>query len=164
MEQRTDPIKFICALITVTDMDRSRYFYEKVLEQKVKYDFGEDITFHGDFTIHLRSHFKELIDNKDIKDCANNGELYFEFDDLEQVEKKLNKEGIKFVHSIREQPWRQKVMRFYDPDENIIEVGESLEHLSYRLNREGWEIDKISKVTNMPENFVKNSITRYEQN
>jgi hypothetical protein len=23
---------------------------------------------------------------------------------------------VKFVHGIREQPWRQKVMRFYDPD------------------------------------------------
>lgn len=156
-------MKFICALITVTDMDRSRNFYETILGQKIKYNFGEDITFHGDFTIHLRSHFKELIDNKDIKESANNGELYFEFDDLEQVEKKLKTEGVKFVHFIREQPWRQKVMRFYDPDENIIEVGESLEHLSYRLHREGWEIDKISKVTNMPENFVKNSIARYEQ-
>ena len=155
-------MKFICALITVTDMDRSRYFYEKVLEQKVKYDFGEDITFLGDFTIHLRSHFKELIDNKDIKESANNGELYFEFDDLEQVEKKLNKEGVKFVHGVREQPWKQKVMRFYDPDENIIEVGESLEYLCHRLHREGWEIDKISKIIGMPKDFVIKSLARYE--
>jgi catechol 2,3-dioxygenase-like lactoylglutathione lyase family enzyme len=156
-------VKFICALITVNDMERSRYFYEKVLEQKVKYDFGENITFHGDFAVHLRSHFKELIDNKGIKDNANNCELYFEYDDLELVEKKLNHEGIKFVHGIREQSWRQRVMRFYDPDANIIEVGESLEHLSYRLHREGIEVENISKITNMPESFVKNSIARYEQ-
>jgi predicted enzyme related to lactoylglutathione lyase len=155
-------MKFICALITVNDMERSRYFYEKVLEQKVKYDFGENITFHGDFAVHLRSHFKELIDNKDIKDNANNCELYFEYDDLEQMEEKLNKEGVKFVHSIREQPWRQKVMRFYDPDENIVEVGESLEHLSHRLHREGMEVEKISKIIKMPESFVKNSIARNE--
>ncbi len=156
-------MKFKSALITVNDMERSRYFYEKVLGQKIKYDFGEDITFHGDFTIHLRSHFKELIDNKDIKNSANNGELYFEYDDLERVEKKLNKEGVKFVHGIREQPWKQKVMRFYDPDENIIEVGESLEYLSHRLHREGWEIEKISKITGMPEDFVRKSIARFEQ-
>jgi catechol 2,3-dioxygenase-like lactoylglutathione lyase family enzyme len=143
-------------------MDRSRYFYETILGQKIKFDFGENITFQGDFAIHLRSHFRELIENKDIKDGANNGELYFECDDLEQVEKKLNKEGVKFVHGIKEQPWKQKVMRFYDPDENIVELGESLEYLSHRLHREGWEIDKISKIIGMPVDFVKKSIARYE--
>ena len=156
-------MKFICALITVNDMERSRQFYAGLLEQEIKYDFGENITFHGDFAIHLRSHFKELIGNKEIKVKANNCELYFEYDDLEQIEKKLNKEGVKFVHGIKEQPWRQKVMRFYDPDDNIIEVGERLEHLSHRLHREGWEIDKISKIIGMPKDFVKNAITRYEQ-
>ena len=123
----------------------------------------KNITFHGGFAIHLRSHFKELIDNKEIKNRANNCELYFEYDDLEQMEKNLNKEGVEFVHKIREQPWRQKVMRFYDPDDNIIEVGESFEHLSHRLHREGMEVEKISKITYMPQDFVKNSIARYEQ-
>jgi len=54
-------------------------------------------------------------------------------------------------------------MRFYDPDENIIEVGETLEHLSCRLHREGLEVEQISGITNMPGDFVKNAITRYEQ-
>lgn len=60
-------MKYICSLITVSDMKRSRHFYEHILSQKVKYDFDEDITFHGDFAIHLHTHFKELNDNKDIK-------------------------------------------------------------------------------------------------
>jgi len=156
-------MKFICALITVEDIQHSRHFYEALLGQKIKYDFGENITFHGDFAIHLRSHFKELIDNKEIKVNANNCELYFEYDDLEGMVMKLNREGVEFVHEIREQPWRQKVMRFYDPDENIIEVGETLEHLSCRLHREGLEVEQISGITNMPGDFVKNAITRYEQ-
>jgi len=156
-------MKFLCALITVTDMERSRQFYTGLLEQKIKYDFGENITFHGDFAIHLRSHFKELIDNKEIKNRANDCELYFENDALEMMEKKLKNEEVKFVHGLREQSWRQKVMRFYDPDENIIEVGESFEHLSYRLHREGMEVEKISRITYMPQDFVKKSIARYEQ-
>jgi catechol 2,3-dioxygenase-like lactoylglutathione lyase family enzyme len=156
-------MKFICALITVNDMVRSCHFYETLLGQEVKYDFGENITFHGDFAIHLRAHFQELIDNKEIKDKANDCELYFECDDLEQLEKNLNKEGVEFVHNIREQPWRQKVMRFYDPDNHIIEVGESLEHLSHRLHREGMEVEKISRITHMTREFVKDAIARYEQ-
>jgi catechol 2,3-dioxygenase-like lactoylglutathione lyase family enzyme len=155
-------MKFICALITVGNMERSREFYENVLEQKVKYDYGENVTFHGDFAIHLRSHFQGLIDKREVTKGANNVELYFELDNLEKLEKKLNKEGVEFVHGIREQPWRQKVMRFYDPDQHIIEVGESFEHLSYRLHREGLEIGKIAEITYMPESFVRDSIARFE--
>ncbi|WP_252187569.1 glyoxalase/bleomycin resistance/dioxygenase family protein [Anaeromonas gelatinilytica] len=62
-----------------------------------------------------------------------NSELYFEYDDLEELQSKLKKEKVEFIHEMREQPWRQRVLRIYDPSKNIIEVGESLEYLSYRL-------------------------------
>jgi len=151
-------MKFICSLITVTDIQRSREFYENLLNQKVKYDFGENVTFEGNFAIHLRSHFQHLIDNKEIKTCCNNFELYFEYDNIEQIVEKLKDYGVTFIHNIREQPWRQKVVRLYDPDENIIEIGESMEFLSYRLHMNGLTIDEISKMINMPEGFVRESI------
>jgi catechol 2,3-dioxygenase-like lactoylglutathione lyase family enzyme len=69
-------VKFICPLITVSDIEKSRDFYENILGQKVKFDFGENITFHGDFAIHLISHFKELIDNKEVIHGGNDFELY----------------------------------------------------------------------------------------
>lgn len=156
-------MKFICPLVTVSDMERSRNFYENVLRQKVRYDFGENIEFEGNFSIHLRSHFSQLIDNKEIVPGINNFELYFEHDNLEQMEEKLNNSGVEFVHKVREQPWRQKVMRFYDPDGHMIEVGESMEYLSYRLHREGMEVEKISQMTSMPESFIRESIRRYEE-
>lgn len=157
-------MRFICALVTVSDMQRSRDFYERVLNQKIKYDFGENITFHGDFAIHLQSHFSKLIDNKEVKSGNNNFESYFEYDNLEKVVAVLKANGVTFVHDIREQPWRQKVVRFYDPDENIIEVGESLEYLSYRLWNEGVSIDLISQTTNMPVDFVNSSIEKFKKN
>lgn len=154
-------MKFKCSLITVNEINRSREFYEKVLDQKVKVDFGENVTYHGDFAIHLKSHFQGLIDNVDIKTRSNNFELYFEHDDIEQFVDRLNSYGVTYVHAVREQPWRQKVVRFYDPDENIIEVGESMEHLSYRLYTEGMSIEKIMSITYMSENFVSESIMKY---
>ena len=53
-------MKYICSLITVSDIKHSRDFYENILNQKVKFDFGENITFHGDFAIHLLTHEYEL--------------------------------------------------------------------------------------------------------
>ena len=154
-------MKFICPLITVSDIIQSRNFYENVLKQKVKYDFGENITFYGDFAIHLRSHFKKLIDNREVTEGENNFELYFESDEIESISANLNTGGVKFVHELREQPWRQKVVRFYNPDNNIIEIGETLEHLSFRLNQEGLTDIQIAEVINMPPDFVNNSITSF---
>lgn len=156
-------MQYVCPLITITDMKLSRDFYEKLLEQKVKYDFGESVTFHGDFAIHLQSHYKNLIDNKKVKSGGNNFELYFESDKIELIVEKLKENDILFVHELREQPWRQKVVRFYDPDKNIIEIGETLEHLSYRLRKEDLSIEQISKITNMPIDFVIVSIEKYEK-
>jgi len=117
--------RFVCSLITVTDITKSRIFYEEVLGQKVEADFGENVSF-GSFSIHLRSHFQNLINNKPITNNANNFELYFECDNLAYIVKKLKEFNIQFIHEIKEMPWKQKVIRFYDPDNNIIEIGEPM--------------------------------------
>jgi len=156
-------IKYICPLIVVSDMQRSRNFYESVLGLKVIVDFGENITFEGNFALHLQSHYKSLIDNKKIITGGNDFELYFEFDDMEQINRQLTTAGVTFVHEMREQPWRQRVVRFYDPDNHIIEIGESLEYLSYRLKKEGKTVEEISKITFMPVEFVKSGIEKHEK-
>jgi hypothetical protein len=104
------------------------------------------------------SHFSKLIDDKTILKESNSFELYFEYDDIENFSKKLKSRNVEFVHDVREQPWRQKVVRFYDPDKNIIEVGESLEFLSFRLSMEGKTIEEISKITSLPASFILESI------
>jgi len=150
-------MKYICPLIAVSDLRKSRDFYVNLLNQRVKFDFGENITFHGDFAIHLDSHYNELIE-KPVTYGGNNFELYFEEKNIEQFVDKLKENDVKFVHDIKEQPWRQKVVRFYDLDKNIIEVGEPLEFLTFRLHNEGLKIADIAATTNMPEGFVKMSI------
>ncbi len=45
-------MKFICSLIVVEDVQKSKFLYEQILGQIVKMDFGENITFNGDFVIH----------------------------------------------------------------------------------------------------------------
>lgn len=156
-------MKYICPLIAVSDMKQSREFYESLLGQKVKYDFGENVTFHGDFAIHLKSHYQKLIDNRVIKSGGNNFELYFESDTIELIVEKLIANNVLLVHELREQPWRQKVVRFYDPDNNIIEIGETLEHLSFRLKKENLSNEQISQLTNMPLDFVIDSIEQFER-
>lgn len=156
-------MRYVCSLVTVDDIDRARRFYEEVLGQEVKHDYGEDIVFHGDFALHLRSHFSRLIDGKPVTAGGNGFELYFEHDDLETLVGELKENGVELVHEVREQPWRQRVVRFYDPDKNLIEVGESMEHLFFRLSEEGKSIGEVSRITGMPAEMVLELIQRHKE-
>jgi catechol 2,3-dioxygenase-like lactoylglutathione lyase family enzyme len=123
-------LKYISTLIVVEDLSASRFFYEQLLGQKVKADFGEDVVFEGEFAIHLKSHFQALLGGEaqyPITARANNGELYFETDEIETIQQRLKQAGIEFIHEIQLQPWGQRVMRLYDPDGHIVEIGEPME-------------------------------------
>ena len=151
-------MKYICALITVEDIARSRRLYETILKQKVVTDFGENVGFEGGFALHDRQHFKKLIDDKPIIVGSNSFELYFEDDNLAIIEESVDMEGLQFIHRIKEQPWRQQVMRFYDYDKNIIEIGERLEHEAYRLFKDGLSIEQICKFTYLSKEMIDKAI------
>lgn len=154
-------MKFMASLIVVDDVKKSRELYEGVLEQKVVADYGENITFEGGYAIHEREHFEALINKKSTK-MSNSFEIYFEHNDLEPVESKLKELGIEFVHGIIEQPWRQRCMRFYDFDKNLIEIGEGLDYTAYRLDKEGMSLEDIAKTVYMGIEGVKESILKYK--
>jgi len=157
-------MKFICPLLVVKDITISRNFYEQVLDQKLKYDFGENVIFEGDFSLHLVEHYKTLLGNEhdQIKMKTNNFELYFETEDLEKMVQKLKNIGIEFIHEIKEQPWGQRVARFYDPDYHIIEIGESMESVVLRYHRSGMNLQEIGNRTSMPIEFIEEVLLKKE--
>ena len=159
MDKETGKVKFICPLITVADIEKSRDFYERVLGQTIETDFGRNVSFGG-FAIHLRSHFQMLIDNKEIVVGGNNFELYFEYDNVEQIVEKLKTEKVEFVHELREQLWKQFVVRFYDPDKNIIEIGETMEYLTFRLYKQGNSFTEISTMTGLDIESVEKTVQK----
>ncbi len=147
-------MKYVCPLLVVEDMARSRKFYTEIMAQTLRYDYGENVTFCGDFAIHLADHYRKLLDGHDIQYRSNNAELYFEHDDVDAFYQRISGQ-VEIIHPPREQPWRQKVLRFYDPDGHIIEVGESLEHTAGRLLREGLSEEQVAGILTMPLAFVQ---------
>jgi catechol 2,3-dioxygenase-like lactoylglutathione lyase family enzyme len=148
-------------LIVVEDIKRSRHFYEYVLGQKVKFDFIENVQFEGDFSIHLKTHFSTLLGGEmlyPIINKANNGELYFESEQIEEAVYRLEQAGVEFVHPMREQPWGQRVARVYDPDGHIIEVGETLEAVAVRFYQAGMGVEQICARLGMPVEFVTQAV------
>lgn len=139
-------MRYICPLMTVRNMERARYFYEILLEQEVVNDYGENITFKGAFSLHLESHFNELIHREvsPLREKSDQFELYFETENIDMIFDRLKNENLTFLHDIDLQPWKQKVFRVYDYDGYIVEIGESVNTTAKRLFQEGNNIKEIS--------------------
>ena len=62
---------------------------------------------------------------RDIISESNSCELYFEEKNIEAFVEKLDKlyPDIKYVNRLMTHRWGQKIVRFYDLDGNLIEVG-----------------------------------------
>lgn len=62
---------------------------------------------------------------KEIVQKSNSCELYFEERDIEAFVEKLEERypDIEYVNRLMTHSWGQKVVRFYDLDGNLIEVG-----------------------------------------
>jgi hypothetical protein len=81
------------------------------------------------------------------------GELVFETDDFDAFEPKLSR--LELIHPTREQPWGQRVVRFYDPDGHMIEVGEAMSTLVKRLMDSGMSIAETAARIGTGEEYVR---------
>lgn len=159
-------MKFKAILLVVKNIDVSRNFYEVLLNQKTKYDFGECITYEGDFSIQQKKKFRQLtgISKKEIGKQCNNAELYFETEDINALVKKLSIiDNIEYIHPLIEHEWGQQVIRFYDPDGHIIEVGESMETVIRRFLQTGMTVAEVAIKTQHPITMVEKVYKEMEE-
>ena len=141
-------------LLVVTDIDKSVEFYKNVLGLHKIMDFGANVTLAGGLCLQSKESFKEFIDNKNITFGSNSFEVYFEEDDFESFAQKLETLDIKYVHGIKEHSWGQRVVRFYDPDMHIIEVGENMKTVCKRFLDSGMTSEQVAKRMDVPLKFV----------
>ena len=111
-------------LIAVNDIERSKAFYKDLFGLEVILDQEGNVILTEGLVLQDASVWKDFI-KKEIVPQNNAAELYFEESDMEGFIKKLEgyKEPIQYVNPLMEHSWGQKVVRFYDPDGNLIEVG-----------------------------------------
>ena len=111
-------------LIAVNDMDRAIRFYKEIFGLQVILDQDGNVIMSEGLVLQDAKIWQRFLD-KELIPKNNMTELYFEEPDIEGFVKKL--EGSDFeienVNELMEHSWGQKVVRFYDPDGNLIEVG-----------------------------------------
>lgn len=148
-------MKYSCPMIVVSDMEKTVEFYKNLLGLEVIQDFGANKTLTGGISLQTEETYKDYISSDRISYGGNNFELYFVEDKIDKFFNKLSNFDVDFVHPIKEHAWGQRVVRFYDPDRNIIEVGESLEAVCGRFFAGGMNAEQIAERMDVPLEMVK---------
>ncbi len=149
-------MKFVSSLIAVKDIAISRAFYEDLFGLEVEFDFGRNLSFYGGLALQQDFDWLAGLDPESIVFQPHCFELYFEADDLDTFLERLEqKPDICLLHPVREYDWGQRVVRMYDPDRHIIEVGERMEDAVKRLINQGMTIDQVVERSMMPHAYVE---------
>lgn len=149
-------MEFKLALLAVKNVNVSKRFYGELFEQKVVLDFGRNVTFSGGFAIQEDFAWLTDLPVESVLEKSNNMELYFEVDDFDVFMQKMKDyEDIEYVHQPKKHEWQQRVVRIYDPDHHIIEIGESMAVIAKRYLAEGYSIEETSKIIQHPIEFVE---------
>ncbi len=111
-------------LIVVKDIERSRQFYHDLFGLELVLDNDGNMILSEGLVLQEERYWREFL-CREIVPESNSCELYFEESDIEGFVEKLENyyPEVKYVNRLMMHSWGQKVIRFYDPDGNLIEVG-----------------------------------------
>ena len=142
-------------MLVVTDMTRSVEFYTRVLGLHVILDFGANKTLTGGLALQTLESWEDFIGTEEVAFGGRCGELYFEEEDFDRFAERLNAADVELVHPVKEHSWGQRVVRFYDPDHHIVEVGESMKTVCRRFLDGGMTPEQVAARMDVPVKFVK---------
>ena len=150
-------MKYVCTLIVVKDIEKSKKFYYDILGQEVIMDLGANVTLTGGFALQTSDSWENFThkSHEEIAYGNNDAELYFEEDDMDNFVQKLGKFDIKYVHPLKKHSWGQRVVRFYDLDKHIIEVGENIAVVAKRFIDNGMTVEQTAIRMDVPIEYIK---------
>ena len=117
-------VKLKNILIVVKDIEKSRQFYHDLFGLDLVLDNDGNMILTEGLVLQEEKIWKKFL-GKDIIPNSNSCELYFEEQDIEAFAEKLEAlyPSTQYVNRLMTHTWGQKIIRFYDLDGNLIEVG-----------------------------------------
>ena len=111
-------------LIVVKDIEKSRKFYHDLFGLDLVLDNDGNMILTEGLVLQEEKIWKRFLD-RNIIPKSNSCELYFEERDIESFIEKLERlyPMIEYINPLMTHSWGQRVIRFYDLDGNLIEVG-----------------------------------------
>ena len=111
-------------LIVVEDCSAALKYYQDMFGLSLVQDNDGNMELTSQIYLQERRYWEKFTDRNVIPE-SNSTELYFEEPDIDAFVEKLEKlyPNTEYVNRLMTHSWGQRVVRFYDPDGNLIEVG-----------------------------------------
>lgn len=111
-------------LIVVKDIEKAKRFYHDLFGLETVLDNDGNVILTEGLVLQDEKIWKDFLE-RDVVPENNSCEIYFEESDIEAFVQKLERlyPAVKYVNKLMTHSWGQKVVRFYDLDGNLIEVG-----------------------------------------
>lgn len=139
-------MKHICMLISVADVNAARKFYEDLFGLEIFQDYGKNISFTCGLALQQDFDWLVNLPKEKVLKKSNNTEIVFEEQDFDGFLNKLKEyPDIEYLGEVIEHSWGQRVIRFYDLDGHIIEVGEDMKMVIKRFLASGMTMEEVSE-------------------
>ena len=117
-------MRFSGFLIVVKDIKTAEKYYHDLFGLETLVDHDGNMILSDGLVLQEEQYWRGFL-GKDVIPQNNACELYFEESDIEGFVCKLEAlyPETEYVNQLMTHSWGQKVVRFYDPDGNLIEVG-----------------------------------------
>lgn len=139
-------MRYCCTVLSVSDINKARSFYENIFGLEVCQDYGRNILFSCGLALQQDFDWLIGVSKEQVYKKPNNVEIVFEEHDFDGFLQKLNDyPSIKFLGNVVEHDWGQRVIRFYDLDGHLIEVGEEMKMVIERFISNGMTLEEVSE-------------------
>jgi catechol 2,3-dioxygenase-like lactoylglutathione lyase family enzyme len=138
-------MKYSCTVLSVADINAARKFYEDLFGLEVYQDYGINVSFTCGLALQQNFDWLVQLPKESILQKPNNMEVVFEERDFDGFLDKLKQyPHIKRLGEVVEHSWGQRVIRFYDLDGHIVEVGEDMKMVVKRFLASGMTMEEVS--------------------
>lgn len=138
-------MKYTCVVISVADINAAKKFYEDLFGLEIYQNYGRNIAFTCGLALQQDFDWLVNIPKEKVLRKSNNAEIVFEEQDFDGFLNKLKEfPDIEYLGDIIKHSWGQRVIRFYDLDGHIIEVGEDMKIIIQRFLNTGMTLEEVS--------------------
>lgn len=150
-------MNYTATVLSVSDIHASRAFYEDLFGLELYQDYGRNITFTCGLSLQQDFGWLVGLPQDQVHAKPNNMELAFETGDFDRFLETLNRRpDVQRLGDVIEHSWGQRVVRFYDPDGHLIEVGEDMGMVVRRFLDSGLTLEQVSaRMDVSPDDLAK---------
>jgi catechol 2,3-dioxygenase-like lactoylglutathione lyase family enzyme len=151
-------LQFHSTVLFCQDVQKQKEFYTQFLGQEIELDHGHYVVLKNHLTLwqigddypiaRELGYAYEPIGNRNLEVC-------FETDAFGDAVEKVLMADIRILHNVAEEPWGQYTIRFYDPEGNLVEIGESMKSMAGRMKDAGMTIEDMVKKTSLSVTYIK---------